>query len=933
MTLLERDQELDRIGTLLTDAGAGRGAVLLVEGAPGIGKTALLEAVRTSAAERRVRVLTAVGGELERDLPFAIVRQLFEPALRPAENDLLTGAAALAAPVFGLDGGADAATGNIVHGLYWVCSNLAERGPLLLAVDDVHWADEASLRFVSHLARRIADLPVLLLLSGRPRAPEAGLTRALSGVRPELIVLRPLSEGAVSRLVRTRMPGAADDAFCRACAHASGGNPFLLAEVLTSLRDDHVRPVAAEAERVADLRPETISHAVLARLARLGPEAVRLARALAVLGPVDGLRQAARLADVEQAGAAEIADALAGESIITATRPIEFVHPLVRTAVYADGSEMQRAADHKRAALILAADGAPGELLVPHLLVAEPSSDPFVVETLRAAADRALARGAPEAAAAYLSRALAEPPAPAVRGHLYADLGRAVGMANRPAEAAEALRAAFDLAEEPIARGELALELGNYMVQTGRFEMALETFERARRAIGDLDSELPLRLHTAFAMATFAAMEPPAAWMGRLERLAALSHGDADSERLVLASLAFGACATGDRTADDVAGLAARAAEGPLPGRDRWILVNFASTALAIADRHAEALALLDRGIDSARARGDAAEFRYLAVLRSRTATHAGHLLDAEADGRAALALHVVDGARELPLAAAVLVDALVEQGSIAEAQTILAERGLEGDEQVGMLIGHFVLLARGRLRLRQNRPREALADLRTCGETLCGGGYTNPNFADWRSDAALAHLALGERPAALELATEDLRLAEAFGAPRAIGIALRAMGLIEGGPRGLERLAESAAVLERSPAELARARSLIDYGGALRRAGRRADAQRELRQGLDLAARCGARALAIHATEELAATGARPRRELLTGPDALTASELRVARLASGGATNREIAQTLFVSRRTVEVHLTNSYRKLEIDSRHQLRAVLATGPPSAEL
>jgi DNA-binding NarL/FixJ family response regulator len=158
-------------------------------------------------------------------------------------------------------------------------------------------------------------------------------------------------------------------------------------------------------------------------------------------------------------------------------------------------------------------------------------------------------------------------------------------------------------------------------------------------------------------------------------------------------------------------------------------------------------------------------------------------------------------------------------------------------------------------------------------------------------------------------------------------------VGLIEGGPRGLERLAESVAVLERSPAELARARSLIDYGGALRRAGRRADAQRELRQGLDLAVRSGARALAIHATEELAATGARPRRELLTGPDALTASELRVARLASGGATNREITQTLFVRRRTVEVHLTNAYRKLEIDSRHRLRAALATGPPSAEL
>ena len=294
--------------------------------------------------------------------------------------------------------------GSMVHGLYWVCSNLAERGPLLLAVDDVHWADEASLRFVSHLARRITDLPILLILSGRPRTPGSGLTRALGGIQPEVLGLRPLSEEAVGRLVRTRMSNAADDAFCRACAHASGGNPFLLAEVLTSLRSDRVRPVAAEAERVADLSPQTISRAVLARLAGLGPGAVRLARALAVLGPVDGLIRPARLAEIELAEAAGIVDALVRESIVTATRPIEFVHPLVRTAVYADGSEVQRATDHKRAALIMAADGTSAELIAPHLLIAEPESDSFVVDALRTAADGALARGAPETAAVLLNR-------------------------------------------------------------------------------------------------------------------------------------------------------------------------------------------------------------------------------------------------------------------------------------------------------------------------------------------------------------------------------------------------------------------------------------------------------------------------------------------------------------------------------------------------
>ncbi|WP_460349265.1 LuxR C-terminal-related transcriptional regulator [Actinoallomurus acanthiterrae] len=416
--------------------------------------------------------------------------------------------------------------------------------------------------------------------------------------------------------------------------------------------------------------------------------------------------------------------------------------------------------------------------------------------------------------------------------------------------------------------------------------------------------------------------------MGRLDRLAAGMSGATDAERLILACLAFGACVTGDRPATEVADLATRAASGPLPAGDGWVLANLTNAALGIADHHSESIAVLDRGIDDARRRGDAGEFRYLLVLRSRATLHAGRLLDAEADGRAALALHEEDQAREIPLAAAVLVDALAERGAVAEAQTILAERGLEAEDQVRLLIGHFVHLARGRLRLRQNRFQEALRDLRACGDALSGAGYTNPNFAEWRSDAALAHLALGERTAAMDLAAEDLELARRFGATRAIGIALRATGLIEGGTGGLALLEEAVAVTEHSSADLVRARALVDYGSALRRAGRRADAQPPLRRGLDLAARIGARPLATQATEELTATGARPRRELLTGPLSLTAAELRVARLAADEATNREIAQTLFVSRRTVEIHLTSAYRKLGIDSRRGLKAALAVLP-----
>jgi DNA-binding CsgD family transcriptional regulator len=927
--LFEREGELAVASKLLTDAADGRGATFLIEGEPGIGKTAVLAAVRSLAGERAIGALTAAGGELEQELPFAIVRQLFESAVR-ADPALFDGAARLSKPVFGLDGQADAAVGGAVHGLYWLCSNLTERGPLLLAVDDVQWADEASLRFVSHLARRIVDLPVLLVLCGRPRRPDSALSRALTGTQPVTTELRPLSESAVGQIVRERMSAAAEDEFCVACARASGGNPFLLAEALTSLLADAVSPVAAEAGRVEHLRQRTISFAVLTRLARLGSAAVRFARALAVLGTAAELRQVSRLAEVDPATAADLADALARESVITTSRPLEFVHPLVRTAVYADGSDSQRAAWHKRAALILRDDDAPPELLMPHLLATEPESDPFVVESLRAAASDALARGAAETAAACLHRALAEPPRPGQRVELYAEYGRATAMANRADEAAMALRTAHDLAGDPLVRGELALELGALMVQTGRAAEAVQTFELARRAIMDRNPadvrNLPLRLHVALAMAGFAAMEPPASWIDRLESLVAEPGSETEADRMILACLAFVACASGARPAELVGDLASRAAQGPLPAEHQWLLVNFASTSLVMADRIPEALALLDRGIESTTARGDVSAFRYLSVLRSHTAFHGGRLREAEADGRAALMQHEIDYTTEAPLAAAMVVDALTEQGSLDEAQTVLTEGGLENPARMNMLIDHFVLMARGRLRLRQGRPREALTDLLACGEVMAGAGYVNPAFAPWRPEAALAQLALGDRAAAVALATEDLALARRFGARRAIGIALRAKGLSEG-IAGLELLEEAVGVLEAFPGELDLARALVDYGSALRRSGLRTKAQEHLRRGLDIAARCAAHPVAERANDELIASGARPRRAQLTGPHALTASELRVVRLAADGITNREIAQTLFVTKRTIEVHLTSSYRKLGINSRQQLKAALDEG------
>jgi DNA-binding CsgD family transcriptional regulator len=188
------------------------------------------------------------------------------------------------------------------------------------------------------------------------------------------------------------------------------------------------------------------------------------------------------------------------------------------------------------------------------------------------------------------------------------------------------------------------------------------------------------------------------------------------------------------------------------------------------------------------------------------------------------------------------------------------------------------------------------------------------------RAGAALALLRLGERKRALDVAQAELADVRVFGAPRALGIALRVTGLAQGGSTGLELLGQSVACLRRSPALLERAHSLAELGAALRRDGRRSSAREPLAEALDLAARCGARPLARRVREELVATGARPRREWRTGLEALSPRELRVVQLAVDGRTNREIAYQLYVTLKTVEGHLARAYNKLGIERRRQL-------------
>jgi AAA ATPase domain len=321
-TLVERERELRELARLIDDARAGDGRLALIEGPAGIGKTRLFHEGRPYAEEVGVRILAARGGELERDFGFGIVRQLLEPILQRSDPDtradLLAGAARLAEPAFstapGGGAGAPDPTQATLHGLYWLVANLAELSPLLLVVDDVHWADGPSLRFLIHLARRLDGMAVSVAIAARggeqAAAPE--LLRALTlEARPPIIRPEPLSAPASEILIRSRLGSDAGEMLCHACHEATGGNPFLLTELVEELRYDS-RPLGEiSPATVRTLGPERIAAALLVRVRRVDRSGPALAHAISILGNEATITRVSALAGLDPPVAREVAGKLA----------------------------------------------------------------------------------------------------------------------------------------------------------------------------------------------------------------------------------------------------------------------------------------------------------------------------------------------------------------------------------------------------------------------------------------------------------------------------------------------------------------------------------------------------------------------------------------------------------------------------------------------
>jgi len=933
--LLEREAELAALRAMIELARTGNGRVVVIEGDAGMGKTRLVTEARALAAAAGLRVLSARGGELEHEFSYGVVRQLFEPTLALADpsdrEEMLSGAAALSAPLFderslGDGGTVEESSFSTLHGLFWLAGNLAARQPLVLTVDDLHWADAASLRWLTYAARRLEGLPILIIVGTRPaeQSSEPSLVMELVA-DPAGVVIRPpaLTVLAATELIREFIARDVDVEFADACHATTGGNPLLLRALLEALRDVGVAPKAKNAPVVHEIGPEAVARSVHLRLGRLPAEATQLSRAVAVLGDDVSLSHAAALAELDRDVAAHTATTLVRNGLMRMERTLRFVHPVVRAAVYADLNPAEREAAHARAANLLAGQSAPVEQIAAHVLLTPPGIVEACLPCLRKAAERAVSKGDPHAASSYLRRAVQEELEPEERGQMLFSLGMAERLIDRP-EAAQHLREAHALTADPRQRGEVALQLGRMLFYGLQLDEAVRVHEEAIAAVGDEDLDLLRRLEGGLLSVSM--IFPPLYPLARthLERARTLPLDDDIGSKTLLAMFAL----EDSRSIGAPREVCKENAERALAGGDLFAADNpgfvFATVALTIGDEWDTAEAIYDDAFADARLRGSISGHAIASIFRGYMYLFTGELAAAESDLQNAMTYVDEHGLQSgISYAVSFLADAQMGRGDLdAAGETLLRLETAPAPSRE-----HWVFYdSRGRLRFIQGRYREALADFMRAGEIFSSLGGRNPTYLSWRSQAALAHLRLEEREEAERFAAEELELARLWGAPRGIAKALRVVGTVEGGKRGIDTLREAVAQLEGSRAILERARGLLELGSALRRGNQRAEAREHLRLAVELAHQGEAAVLAERAQQELMATGAKPRRLAISGVESLTPSERRVAAMAASEMTNRDIAQALFVTPKTIEVHLSSVYRKLGIASRAQLRDALGS-------
>ncbi|WP_424215191.1 ATP-binding protein [Streptomyces sp. BI20] len=928
--LLEREAELAAVDEVLDELvdPTPNGALLAVSGPAGLGKTTLLAEIRRRAHARGCTVAGARGGEQEQTQPFHVARQLVQPLLAGTteeERRATLGAwYPIVGPALGLcapEEGAPPDALGLRDGLDWVLTSLVlARAPMVLVLDDAHWADPESLGWLAGFAARVEQLPLVMVVGYRPDElpAHADAFRTLprrAGGRP--LDLAPLSTEGVTDLLRHTIGAHADAAFCHAAWQVTAGNPFEAVELTAKVRDRGLRPVEASAPLLVDLAAAQRGTGLVDRLDRLGPSTVRFAWACAVLGTAIPRDLAARVAAVGAEEAVDAATRLRRARILAeppaedADAPLEFVHPLIATTLYRAIPDAFRVALHGKAAAAVIDAGLGDSAAARHLLETHPENDPWVVRVLRRAAAENLRAGAPDAARRQLARALQEPPDYEERAAVLYELGCA-SLLTEPATTVNHLRDALDEPfDDPNLRQAIVIRLAQVLAHTDRLAEASEVL--AREIPHTQDSRDRLRLQAEqFMWDAFDAVEPDSpARSRRLAKLADHLTGRDLTERYVIGLRAWDATLRGEPVE-----VCLHHADRALGEHFSWAHADrgfevpvLAAMCHAYADRPARAEELFAAGTAEFEEQGwHGAHLSFAHGLRAHILFRRGRLAEAEELARSGVA-HGERVGRRTPVhwyAIATLVQILLARGRVDEAWRLAGEHEF-GEPFPAAVVFPDAQTVYAELLHARGETAAAVVELESAGERLSRRGIQNPTWCPWALHLARA-LAPTDPVRARELAEDAVRRARAYGAPSGIGAALRTAAEVAAPEEREALLAEAVDVLSTSPAGHELALALAALGAV------RADLDLTTRAHV-LAVECGADGLAADTFTALAALGGRPPCPPAPGPRPEAGLEHRVAALIAAGAGGPEVAAALDLPVDRVPVLLSGACRDLGTD------------------
>lgn len=875
-SLWERDKEVaavERAVDILCAGRASAGSLLVIRGEAGFGKTALLSETRRIAERRGCAVWSARGGETLRSVPFNVVRQLLQPALlslMPEEaREYLGDWYDIAGPALGIaePGERQADPQGVCDGLVAAVRRLARRDwPLVLLVDDAHWADQETLRWLAAFAERLDDLAVLVVVARRPGEVSGESARHLDSVaaaagRP-MTNLSALTPDATAGLTRATVGEHADAPFCREVWAVTGGNPYETVELLAKVQDSELEPSEGSAAELRELNRSARGGGLVTRLEELGVNATRFAWAAAILGDAISVGLVAQLATLGHDEAVRCAALLRSARIMTAPDravgqaddgALEFVHPLIASAVYNSIPDALRTAMHGIAAEVVTASGLGAAAASRHLLQVHPDDDEELVEQLREAARDHVAVGAPDAARRCLERALLEPPAPEVHARVLFELGCAT-LLTAPAKTIGHLQTALAMPGlDGPARVDAIFRLSQALLHNNQLEEAVRTVEAeaGRHEQGPAKLRLQAVQYMWEGIYAGEATSP-----GRSERLAELARtctGRDNSERALLMLRGFDAMARGE-SAEEVVELCDRSlVNGRLAPGLGWTdtewgleLLLMLANAYAYTDRLDRAEALYTEALRTYESAGWSGGHLALAhVYVGVGHRRRGRLREAETSLRESLRLAERVG-RGLPLywsATCNLVDTLLARGHVDEAWAI-AEQYEFAPPYPSTIVLPDPRSVRGRLLLAVGRTKDGINELDAAEKAAAVRGHHHPVLVPWAFDLARA-LAVEDPVRAAQLAADVRRHAERLGTDTAIGEALRCAAALETGQRAVRLAAQAVAYLEASPCQYEHAAARVEYGIAARSVA-------ELNRGLALARSCGADGLVAQAREVL---------------------------------------------------------------------------------